>query len=740
MTIPASDLVQINPSVLSAGGSALDMIAVILTQNTRIPIGPPLQFANANDVSSYFGAASIETTAAVRYFAGYDGSPLKPGAVWFDQYNGANAVAAYLRGGNVGALGLGYIQGYSSGSLTVVVDGYTHTAAAINLSGATSPSNAATLIQSALDAAEPTEATFTGEIGATAITASMGGHFATSTTTGTTLTLGAVTDGYLSVGDLVSGTDTTNSLPVGCYIVAQISGTAGGSTGATFTISAAATPGNMGSATVTGTSSVIDATAVTGYISVGDTVAGTSVPTTTTVVSQLTGTTGSTGTYQLSCTAQGIASETMTAASTVLDVTVCSSPTLAVGQTVVGTSVTGSPVITAQISGTAGGVGFYRLSGAQQHVASESMTGVATAPTVTYDSISGGFVVTSGITGAPSTAAFASGTLSATLLLTATTGAVLSQGAAATTPSIFMSALAAGTHDWATFMTVFDPDGGSGNTQKLAFSAWAGLQNDRFAYVGWDTDVTPTTSDPATGSWAYQLGQSNTSGTWAEWVPSLAEGVNKAAAICGFVASIDFGRTNGRITFAFRSQFGLIADVTNQTIAHNLGGNPQATGDRGNGYNFYGAYATANENFIFFNRGFVSGPFEWFDSYINQIQLNNALQLALVELLVNAGSIPYNRTGYLMIDAACTDPIQAALNFGTIRTGVTLSNAQIAEINAAVPAGIDAATAVENFGYYLLIQDASAIVRAARASPPCTLFYSDGQSVQALNLASISVQ
>jgi hypothetical protein len=738
-SIPASDLVQINPNVLSAGGSALDMIGVILTQNTRVPIGPPVQFASAFDVSDYFGAAAIETTAANGYFAGYDGSPLKPGAVWFSQYNGANAVAAYLRGADIGALGLPYIQGYSSGSLTVVMDGYTHTAAAINLSGATSFSNAASIIQSALDASEPTEASFTSALGA-AITASMGSSLTTCTSTGTTLTLGALASGYLSAGDLVSGTDATNSLPAGCYIIKQLTGTLGGSTGATFQLSAAATPGNLTSCTVTGTSSIMDATVDTGYISVGDTITGTTVPTNTTVVSQLTGTTGGVGTYQLSCTAQGIASEAMLSLSTVLDVTVCATPNIAVGQTLVGSSVIGSPVITSQVSGTVGGVGFYTISGSQQHVVSESMTGAATAPVVSYDSVSGGFVVTSGITGVPSTAAFATGTLAPTLLLTSATGALLSQGAAPTTPSAFMSALAASTTDWATFMTVFDPDGGSGNTQKLAFSAWTGLQNDRFAYVGWDTDVTPTLSLPAAGSWGYLLGQSNTSGSWCEWVPSLAQGVAKAAAICGFVASIDFSRTNGRITFAFRSQSGLIADVTNQTIAHNLGGNPQSIGDRGNGYNFYGAYATANENFIFFNRGFVSGPFEWFDSYINQIQLNAALQLALIELLVNVGSIPYNRQGYLLIDAACTDPIQAALNFGTIRTGVNLSNAQIAEINNAVPAGIDAATAVENYGYYLLIQDASAIVRAARASPPCTLFYADGQSIQAITLASISVQ
>jgi hypothetical protein len=43
-------------------------------------------------------------------------------------------------------------------------------------------------------------------------------------------------------------------------------------------------------------------------------------------------------------------------------------------------------------------------------------------------------------------------------------------------------------------------------------------------------------------------------------------------------------------------------------------------------------------------------------------------------------------------------------------------------------------------GYYLQILDPGAIVRGGRGSPKCTLWYTDGGSVQKINLASIDVQ
>ena len=51
---------------------------------------------------------------------------------------------------------------------------------------------------------------------------------------------------------------------------------------------------------------------------------------------------------------------------------------------------------------------------------------------------------------------------------------------------------------------------------------------------------------------------------------------------------------HGRITAAFKSQPGFTATVTDQQIAANL---------LANGYSFYGAYSTSNDNFNFLYNG-----------------------------------------------------------------------------------------------------------------------------------------
>ena len=202
-----------------------------------------------------------------------------------------------------------------------------------------------------------------------------------------------------------------------------------------------------------------------------------------------------------------------------------------------------------------------------------------------------------------------------------------------------------------------------------------------------------------------------------------------AAFVLGFAASLDFDRLNGRATLAFRNQSGLSASVSNASDASAL---------EANGYNFYGIYANATQNFNFMYPGSISGEWDWVDSYLNQIWLNANLQLAMITLLQNVGSIPYNNQGYALIDAACQDPISAAVNFGAIRTGVALSDAQKAEIQFAV--GSDISPALEAKGYYLQIVPATAAIRAERRSPSMTLYYTDGGSVQRLTLASIEIQ
>lgn len=133
--------------------------------------------------------------------------------------------------------------------------------------------------------------------------------------------------------------------------------------------SIAIVPGGIGP----GTNPVImTVTAVgSGTLYPGLTLSGTGVSTGTTIVSQLTGTTGGVGTYLVSIP-QTVASTTITAAGGVLTVGGTVTGTFAVGDTITGTGVTAGTYITALGTGT-GGAGTYIVS-VSQTVSSEAIT------------------------------------------------------------------------------------------------------------------------------------------------------------------------------------------------------------------------------------------------------------------------------------------------------------------------------------------------------------------------------
>lgn len=154
-----------------------------------------------------------------------------------------------------------------------------------------------------------------------------------------------------------------------------------GSIGSTFT------------ATATGTS--LEVTAVTGLISIGDTIAGTGVPSGTTIIAQVSGTTGGAGTYTTSVATTASAA-TVTSFGVVLDVTAVASGTLAVGDAVTGTGIPTGATIASQVSGATGGVGVYTLDiAATAYAASTTITviGGIVTPWVAKSSASVGQLV-----------------------------------------------------------------------------------------------------------------------------------------------------------------------------------------------------------------------------------------------------------------------------------------------------------------------------------------------------------
>lgn len=574
MTIPASTLVQVNPSVIAAGGLGLDVVTLLITQNTRVPIGTVGSFPTAAAVASYFGAASNEAAIAAVYFQGYLGSTKKPAALLFAQFPIASAVSAYLRGGNVSGLTLAQLQAFN-GTLSVTIDG-APVSGAVNLSAATSFSSAGQIINNALAVNGTLAASVTGTIA------------------GAVLTVGAVlSGGGIAVGQLVSG---GTGVSAGTYISGLLTGTGGA------------------------------------------------------------------GTYQLN-----------------------------------------------QAGTASGAISVFN-------------------PAVTYDSVSGAFTISSGSTGSGSSLSYGSGVIATNLLLTQAGGAVISPGAGVVSTAAFMNSVTAITTAWVIFMNAVDPDvvlATGSNTAKQAFAAWKNTQNQRYAYVCADLDQSPTAAVPATGSLGFILANNSDSGTFLLSQPSNLFG---DAFVCGAAASINFQQTNGRITFAYKWQSGLAPGVTSQTAAANL---------LANGYNYGGVYASASQNFIWIQNGQCTGPFKWFDSYINQIWLNNQFQAALLTLLQNSPSIPYSVAGNSLIANALAGPIQAGLNFGAFAPG-TISASEAAAVDAAAGVSID--QTLQTQGYYLQILPASATQRAARATPPINFWYLDRGSVQQITMASVELQ
>jgi hypothetical protein len=156
-----------------------------------------------------------------------------------------------------------------------------------------------------------------------------------------------------------------------------------------------------------------------------------------------------------------------------------------------------------------------------------------------------------------------------------------------------------------------------------------------------------------------------------------------------------------------------------------------------NGYSFYGSYATANQGFIFLYNGQMFGAFNSIVRFVNQIYMNSQFQLALLLLATQIGSIGYEPEDYGLIRNTLATPIAAALNFGAIRTNVTLSSAQIAEVNAA--AGVNAASVIQTDGYYLQVLDPGSQARAAGQTPIINFWYTDGGDVLSITMASIDI-
>lgn len=381
--------------------------------------------------------------------------------------------------------------------------------------------------------------------------------------------------------------------------------------------------------------------------------------------------------------------------------------------------------ITISLSGTeytATGIDFSAITSLSDaaSVLQTALTTKGADVTVGYSSVNDAFTITSTEVGEQESITVPTGTAAVALGFNEET-ATVSAGEDATDAVGSMTNLTRQFQNFVTFTTLAEPE----DTDALALASWVSSQANAgtmYLYVCWDSskanlDATNTTVI------AEQIKALNATGTTIVY-PSY----KIAAFVMGTAASIAWDQTNGTITFAFKAQSGLAADVTDTQHSVAL---------LGHGVNFIGNYATRNDNFIFFYNGQMFGEWAWIDTYLNACYLCNKLQVQLMAMFTSNRRIPYTSAGYAIIRANCRDVIEAAINNGVINIGVSLSNAQKSQLTSEL--GGDFSDEIYNTGYYLQILDATAQARQQRVSPPCNLVYTYGGAVQRLTVPAIAV-
>ena len=342
---------------------------------------------------------------------------------------------------------------------------------------------------------------------------------------------------------------------------------------------------------------------------------------------------------------------------------------------------------------------------------------------VTYSALNEGFQITSGTVGAGSTISYAAsgaeGTdLSSLLCLTSETGALISVSMEALSVAENMAIITGQDSNFVTITTLYNAE----HEEAVNLGKWSNSSGVSYCFIVWSNEASALMPDNNNDVVSVLSAAGITN------FASVYNSVSVAAGVMGTFASIDWNRLNGAIDLAFKKVDGLAPTVTTESDAAAL--------DKKT-YTYMGKFATKNTEFNFLYKGMIVGSYINISTYINAVWFNETIKNALLTGLSGVTKTTYNENGYSFIRAWMSDPVNQALNNGVIQTGVTLSEAQKAQIISEV--GDDITPELFANGYYLLIQDPGANARSTGESPVITLYYTDGGVVKKLQIASTAI-
>lgn len=149
--IPFTRYVDITSGVGGGAGVRLrDLILRLFSVSLRVPLASVIEMDNADDVGAYFGTTSPEYLRAVFYFGFISKLITAPKKISFSRW--ADVVSAARIYGSTANRTVAQFTGTTTGSFKLTLGAYTSDVTGLNFSSATTMSNVATALQTAIQA------------------------------------------------------------------------------------------------------------------------------------------------------------------------------------------------------------------------------------------------------------------------------------------------------------------------------------------------------------------------------------------------------------------------------------------------------------------------------------------------------------------------------------------------------------------------------------------------------------
>lgn len=200
MAIPQTKYVNIISAVGGASQvSQRDLMGRVFTNNSLVPYGTVLEFAGLDAVGNWFGTESNEYRFAAKYFGYISKSGNMPQKISFALHS-TEAKAARLYG-KAKATTLAYLTTLTNENITFKIDGTEYALSSLNFSSATSLSDVASVIATALAASATTAP------GTFIYDATLARFVVTSATTGAESTMDYATGSLASIIGMAAGSN-----------------------------------------------------------------------------------------------------------------------------------------------------------------------------------------------------------------------------------------------------------------------------------------------------------------------------------------------------------------------------------------------------------------------------------------------------------------------------------------------------------------------------------------------------